>query len=173
MFFAPVIVTNILDFRELYNINESQGEDLSLSVRTVSGNTCISKSNDYILSIWEDIMGITNQSGASLDERRSIILSKLIKNSFSLDVLRSKLDALCGGRYELSMDSSFTTLTVRIASVSLFLLNAIIDMLESLIPLNVMLDIQVIYNSYGKLSLYKHSELSSYTHQELREESDL
>ena len=170
MFNAPIIFSNIKDLKDIWDINELQGGAITSDVMTVDGNTTIGKSSSDMLADWESIIGIEYQDALNLSKRRAIILSKLIYSNVNRDILIDRLNVLCRDEnYTLTFNSSFTELNLTFDSISPDLLDAVIDMLDTTLPLNVIFNLEIIYNSYGSLSTNTHSDLSVYTNIQLRE----
>lgn len=69
---------------------------------------------------------------------------------------------------EISEDR--TNLNVKIALTSKKMRSAIADMLEEMLPLNMLYSTQIMYNTWGMLENYTWGELESRTWEQLRSE---
>ena len=61
-------------------------------------------------------------------------------------------------------------MVVKVALKSKKMIDAVENMLESYIPLNIALKVIIMYNTYEILQKYTYEELQKYTYKNLREE---
>lgn len=171
MFNAPDIVTQIPDISKIYEINEGQGEQLDDDVAQINSDIFVDSMGDDTLKHWEKIFDLTVPDDSSLDDRRIKVKGKMMeKLPYSYRVVISNLDALLPNGYDLYINDDLTYMQVKIVLTSKYMLANVTQFLESIVPLNIVLDVVLKYNTYGLLGLYTHQQLSTYKYQELQDE---
>ena len=101
----------------------------------------------------------------SADVRRFKIRSKLLGDNTSL---RTKLDTLIGkDKYRISIDPIKCHVIFNLELSAQNLKNAVAELLEKVLPLNLTYEINLAYNKHADLASYQHKELNNYTHKEL------
>ena len=79
------------------------------------------------------------------------------------------LDDLIGETdYSLSRDVINKTITVKLSLQSRFKADAVNDLLDRIIPADIILNTTVAYTTSDDMSKYTHDELSAYTHNEIK-----
>lgn len=116
------------------------------------------------LEIWEHILGITAPDN-DVEVRRFTIRSKLLGDRTSL---RTKLNILLGeDNYKIAVDPIKCHITFNLELSVQSLKNAVVEMLEKVLPMNLTYEISYAYNKHSDLRAYKHQDLKEYTHKEL------
>ena len=119
----------------------------------------------YGLSRWEGMMKLP--PSGSLEERREAVLARLREiPPFTMRSLTAALEALCES-VEIALDPPRYTLRVRVAPASK--LAAARALLARRLPANILLDLDILRQSHGKLGGYRHRELTAFTHRAARE----
>lgn len=99
---------------------------------------------------------------------RSLLLDK---RPYTMRMLDGALCSLCGADgYELSEDVVRGVLTVRLKLGKKDKFNAVRNLLERIVPVDMAIDADYLYNTHGQLSEKTHGQLSAYTHEQLRSE---
>lgn len=124
------------------------------------------------ISRWEKMIGISPFGTDTLEDRRFRIINRLnAQLPYSYKMLESHLIQMCGETgYRMSYDKDTFTLTIKIALTSKKQYDEILELVNQMIPLNIVLDYDLLYNNYNVLSGYTHAELSAHTHGALRNE---
>lgn len=119
---------------------------------------------------WEKILGIKPAGTDKLDDRRFRIVNRLnSKLPYTLRGLRRKLSQMCGtDGYTIEYDPDTWTLAIKIALTQKKQYSELGKMLRDMIPQNIILDYDLLYNTYAGLQGYTHSVLAGYTHHQLR-----
>ena len=82
--------------------------------------------------------------------------------------LRTKLDTLIGkDKYRISIDPINCHVIFNLELSAQNLKNAVAELLEKVLPLNLTYEINLAYNKHADLASYQHKELNNYTHKEL------
>lgn len=119
---------------------------------------------------WESILGIQPMGGDTLEDRRFRIINKInAQLPYTFRMLEAHLNQLCGkDGYTMSYNPDTWTLRIRVALTRKSQLNAVREIIEEMIPVNLILDYNLQYNSHAILSVFTHAQLNKYTHGELR-----
>lgn len=119
-------------------------------------------------------MEITPFDTDAIEFRNFRIHARLLEDKpYTYRTLCKQLAALCGSDgYTIKLDHDAYTLTVRVALKSKQFWNEAEQMLERVVPLNLILDVDLMYNTHGiiKGTGLTRGQLAKYTHKELREE---
>ena len=122
---------------------------------------------------WEKLLGISPKASDTLADRRFAILTKINGDlPYTWNSLLKKLNTLCEGDNEITMtyDNDNFILSVKVALTSKKHLNEVADLLERIVPANIIYDCDLKYNTYQMLRDYTHQALQAYTHEQLRNE---
>lgn len=108
---------------------------------------------EYGISRWEKILNIYPGAKESLEDRRFRILSRLNeKLPFTIRMLRSQLDELCGeGNAYAQLEDYFLYVGIRDKSSSA--ISDIQEMLLRVVPVNLVISMRAVVQSEGKISV--------------------
>lgn len=126
--------------------------------------------DEYACSRWEKMLGIVPANDMTLDDRQFNIYTKLYQDTpYSIGKLREILDYLVGETdYALTRDVVNKTISVKLSLGSRFKANAVQDLLDKIVPADMILNISVAYTTNENMSKYTHNDLSTYTHNEIK-----
>ena len=121
---------------------------------------------------WEEILKITPKPTSTLDERKFTILTRLNEQlPYTMRTLDNSLKALCGeNKYSIELTSNEYTLLVKLALIAKNNFNDVVNLLNRVLPANIIIKVQIMYNSHKKLSVYTHEKLRQSNHSNLRNE---
>nr|WP_293700386.1 putative phage tail protein [uncultured Peptostreptococcus sp.] len=170
--FIPPVYADIKEFQALA---KSYNAELTLTANRldeIHNNFFIDGLNDYGCSRWENILGLKSNSSFTLDERRFAIKTKLVgQRPYTYKKLASLLDNLVGvDGYKMKLDPVSNHLLVRLDLGAKRMMYAVNDLLENVVPQNISLEIELLYNTHEILSGKTHNDLAGYTHEALKEE---
>lgn len=114
-----------------------------------------------------DVVGLDFQ-----DKVFKIKTALLDKRPYNDANIRSMLSSLCGEngyRIEINRADKSVVVGVDLGRKNQF--NAVLDLLNNVIPSDMTITVELLYNLYGNLAVYTHGELSSKTHEHLRSEA--
>ena len=135
--------------------------------------------NLFIVSIdksgaerYEQMLNLKSLASDTLESRRFRILTRYNEQApYTKKVLNQLLDSLLGnGSYVLSVDHENKSLNVKIELTMVNMFNSVIDMLERITPQNMVITVELRYNTYQLLQGFSHSQLTKFTHKDLRED---
>jgi chaperonin cofactor prefoldin len=171
MFNAPEVYTQIPDIAQIYALNDEQNIELDDAIVKLIGNLFITEATLEAVRHWEKILDITPSGSDTLEDRRFRVQSKMNETaSYSKALIDEKLRSLCGdGEYSMVIDENRQSCDVVITLASKNQLEYVKEMLDNILPLNMVCTVSLMYNTYNFVAPYTHNQLHSYTHQAIRE----
>ncbi len=170
-FHCPEAIENIRDVKAVFDMNDEINPvldaerlelDLFVGTATVKG-----------IARRERLYGIRPNDTDSLENRRYRLLAK--ENDripYTVRTLRNKLSVLCGkDGYRIFLEDE--RLTVQVSLIRKNMLGDICRLLESIVPLNIVLCVGLLYNQYQGLERFSYGEMRKFTYEQLREETIL
>lgn len=171
MFDAPKIITQIPDIAQIYSINDKQAAEIEEAIEKLEGNIILDTMSEENTKDWERFLKLPVQDDDTLDDRRLRVKAKnLEKLPYTYRVVASRLNTLCPDGYDMEINNERTHIAVKIALKSKKMIDTVEDMLDNYIPLNMTIDVSLMYNTHAMLGRYTHRQLEKYTHRQLREE---
>lgn len=169
---VPDVLKDVREIRAIMQAENVETDDLNKAVALYLDNTYLMNADAYGIERWEAIIGLTPKLTDTLDERRFAILARINEQlPFTLRSLEQQLATLCGADgYHIDLDHNAYTLTVRVALSAKSMIDAVRALLNRVVPANMVIDVDLLYNKHSTLSGYTHKELSDYTHGQLRDE---
>ena len=136
-------------------------------------NQFIDYAGEYGLSQWESMLDIIPKSTDAVEDRRFRILTYLKGNRpYTDEKLEELLDQLCGANgYLIERDYDKYSFTFKLNLGVKSQLDSAADMLERIIPKNLLLTVTLNYNRHKDLKQkFTHGGMKPYTHKSLRED---
>ena len=170
MFNAPIVFTNIPDIAQIYAINDVQEARLDRVVDALENNIFLNDMTEEMIARWERMLKLIPLANDSIEDRRFRVKAKALeKLPYSYRVIISRLNTLCPGGYQFIINEDRTSLSVKLALTSKKMMADVQELLERVVPLNMIFDVSILYTQYEKLGAFTHAELSKYTYAEFRE----
>ena len=121
---------------------------------------------------WEKMLKIEPMGTDTLEDRRFRIINRLnAQLPYTYRMLEHHMNQMCGeGGYTMKYTPEDWKLTVKVALTQKKQFAEILDLINTMIPANIVLDYDLLYNSYELLAGYTHEQLAAYTHGQLRNE---
>ena len=128
--------------------------------------------SEYGIKRWEKILNISPLGTDSLEDRRFRIINRLnAQLPYTYRMMQNRLNQMCGADgYTMTYDADTWTLTVRVALTRKNQLADALKVIEEMLPVNIVLDFDLLYNSHVVLSRFTYAHLSAYTHSALYSE---
>ena len=93
---------------------------------------------------------------------------------FTLESLQEKLNAICGeDGYTLEMIYDKFILNIKLSLLKKHLFFTINNLLEWIVPVNLIINFSLDYNVWGDLSKYKWGEINKYIWGEIKESEEI
>lgn len=162
---------SLRDFIEVARAEEPEIRALLEAIDTSLNNFFIPIANEQGIARYERMLGIFPSEGEDLEARRFRVLSKWNDRlPYTEQELCSRLTSLCGeDGYELSIDYANYNLTVKVALTNQDILPMVRELLDKMVPCNMVTNLYLMYTTHEWLKEYTHQDLSRYTHKELTE----
>ena len=127
---------------------------------------------EYGIKRWEKMLRISPMGTDTLEDRRFRIINRLnAQLPYTFRMLEAHLIQMCGENdYTISYDTASWTLSIRIALTSKKQFDEILVLVNQMIPVNIILDYDLLYNTHDVLSAFTHGRLAAYTYGALRNE---
>jgi hypothetical protein len=170
--YLPQVLQTIREFKALINAEQPEASDLWAAFEDVMDDQFIREATENGISRWEKVLSIVPQATRTLDERRFLILAKINEQApYSFNALKARLDSLCGADgYEVTVSNQTYTLTVKVALTAKNSFGDVSELLQRVVPANMVIDISLKYNQHQTLAAFTNVQLSNYTHYQLRNE---
>lgn len=170
--YLPPVMRVFKENKEIAKAENPQIIKLWQAVRTGMDDQFIQTSTEYGISRRERMLNIFPSGSDTLETRKFRLLTFYNQQApYTRRVLRNLLTALCGENgYTLSIDAVNKIIRVRVELTVRGMFNAVQDLLERIVPANMVIDVQLRYNQYNKFSSFTHAQLAAFTHNQLRNE---
>lgn len=155
---------------------ETENHEFAIMWKAVDRVLCnrfISIADEYGISQFEKMLGITPNADDTLDFRRAVVKSKWCNQMpYTEKGLKEKLAILCGNEEDFiyEIDANSYILKIKIALVKKNMVNEVLNILEQMIPENMQIEVELLYNTHEMLAAYKYGDLGNYTYGKLRDE---
>lgn len=169
----PAVILNIDEIKALYDMEEKTGMQLEKILGNLDSDIHISTATAEGIARREKILGINPLDTDSFEDRKFRVNTKWYDTyPYTLPNLKSRLDDLVGNEnYTLELDYDVLMMKCRLALERKEMYNAVIDLIEKIVPLNISLDISVMYNCHLDITSYTHEQLSQLSHKTIKEET--
>lgn len=169
MFDAPQIIKNVPDISQIYDMNEGQAESLDKGIETIDQNVYLDTMSEENTEKWENLLNLKAQDTDTLDDRRTRVKAKVLeKLPYTYRTIIRRITALCQDGFSFEVNG--TEVKVKVALKSKRMASAVEELLENCLPLDMIFEVTLMYNTHAMLGKYTNKELSAYTHRQLREE---
>ena len=156
--YLPEYLRPIKQLKEITRVEQDIIDGLNSDLDSIERELYIESAGDYGLGRLEKMLGIYDIDYKDLDYRRFRLLLKL--TSSSTPSIRERLNNILGEE-NFTMEMVDNCLEVRIVVKSKEYLEEIRGLLDKIVPLNIELDVRILYVSHKMLSKYTHKELSA------------
>ena len=170
--YVPEFLRELKEYKAVFGAEQTEIEgSWNALERLLDDSFLCSASQDGIVR-FEKMLGIVPKSTDTLEQRRLAIQVRLSESRpFTFRMLKLKLAALCGeGCFSASVEPVSCTLAVRLALCSKDRLQDADKLLKRIVPANIGISLDLIYNNHEKVSALTHGQLASYTNKMVRDE---
>lgn len=170
--YLPLVFQEVREFEAITIAQQPEVDKLHSELKIVEDNFFIASLDERGCERWESMLDITPTTTETLTDRRFAIQTKYGETlPYTWAALTARLDTMVGaGAYDLIEDTARYTLTLKIGLANKNQLAAVKKLMESLVPCNIILDIQLKYNTNKMLKAYTNGQLQAFTHSAMREE---
>lgn len=168
--YLPSVVSEIGKVSELMSISQVQVDDLWSDLAVVLDSQFVNLADEVSVSRYETMLGILPKSSWTLAERKENILSVLaIGLPYTLANLELQLKNICGENSVIvEVYASEYLLYVRVDLEVRTKYDMVEDLVQRMMPANLVLDISLGYNKYGDLVDLSHGEMDIMTYYDVK-----
>ncbi|EOS27670.1 hypothetical protein C806_00117 [Lachnospiraceae bacterium 3-1] len=150
-----------------------------VEIQALEDITEVFKNNQFILSAdeqgikkYEIMLGVTALDDDTLENRKFRVLSRWNNTiPYTVFTLKEKLENLCGkDGYILEALNEEYRVFVRVALTSKKNYRMVEEMLNEVIPANMIVDLSLLYNQHSTLGKFTNRQLAMYTQNQIRNE---
>jgi hypothetical protein len=170
--YLPGVLREIKEFKALSAAENTEVIGLWEELENVLDDQFVNESTLNGVKRWERILGIKALDTDTLSDRKFRILTRLNEQlPYTYTNLEAQLNLLCGrDGYKLILDSSAYALTVKVALTVKKKYAEVSNLLDRVVPCNIVITLLLMYNQNSTLHQYTHVQLRHKTYGELREE---
>lgn len=168
----PLVIKRILEFEKIADTENPEINNLWAAHKGVLDNQFIKTLTEEGCERWENILNIVPMGTDTLEGRRFRILARINADlPFTFRQLENMLYALCGDDYTCELINNDYKLVIRLALGVRRQYDEVSSLLKKVVPANLLIDLDLLWNQYLLLEPFIHEDLEPYTHEELREEN--
>lgn len=170
--YLPEFMRGFREIKFLTGKQQEQAETLWVSLDTIWNNQFIETLDEEGCARWEKMLKIRNKDTYTLPERRNKILGKMVEQRpFTMKSLKKTLTMLCGADgYSVELTPAEYILRVRIALTSKNMYGDVKELIDKIVPANLIVDAGLMYNQHSKVGNFTYAQLATHTHEQLRSE---
>lgn len=170
--YLPNVIKKLEEIKQIMSAEQKQIDELWDFIYKILNEAFLDSAENIGLSRWETILNITPLDTDTSDIRRMRIHTRLLEDvPYTWNNLRQMLGGLCGeDGFTLELKSKEYTLIIKVALKSKKLKDEVVKMAERVVPANLILDIDLLYNTYELLKQITWEQATTKTYQQLRDE---
>lgn len=170
--YYPMVMSEV---REFQHISAAENPELGLlwqAVQNVLDDQFIRDATINGVARREKMLKITPFTSDTLDERKFRLLARYIEDiPYTVPTLRNSLSSICGPNgYRMNLIHNTFTLIVKVELVAKRNLETVRDLLDRIVPMNMIIDLDLMYNQHRTFQPFTHRQLQAYQHAALRNE---
>lgn len=170
--YYPPFIAELREINLLSNTLQLKVDDVNNKLDDILNNQFVQDANEDGIKKYEEMLGIVNKPGETLDDRRFKLKAKINEQlPYTYTMLKNNLATLCGSdgyTIELWPEQYKIAVMVELKSKNNF--NEVKSMLGRILPCNLVYTVGLIYNQHITLKPYQHSQLNKWTHSHIRNE---
>lgn len=165
--YLPEILKKYAEFKEMAKVEQPQVEELWDNIDRLLLEAFVQDESEIGASKWEHIMNIEPFDTDTLEIRNLRIHGRMLEDvPYTYRFLQNQMETLCGADgYTMTLINDNFILKVRVSLKHKKLIREVDNMVERITPLNLILDVDLAYNTHRMLRDYKltHRQLKNYT----------
>ena len=168
----PPYLRQYQEMQQIMSVEETEIETINNTHNQLVDNRYITTCDETGIRHFETMLHITPMLNDTLEDRKMRCITRWNqKLPYNYRVLENKLIQLCGENgYSLDLNFPELKLTIQLALGVKNQFNIVKDMVIEMIPCNIVANIQLMYNTHEILKGKTHSQLTSFTYGQVRDE---
>lgn len=169
--YLPEFMREYREIKVICEKEQKQIESLWREVEKIWDNQFIETADERTITKWEQMLGVHVGDTWTLDDRRNKILSIITEQRpYTDETINIMLKSIFGeGNYKIEYRNPLEML-ISVSFNSKNEIKNINDMLDRILPANLIWNVDIFHNKYSLLLSYTHEQLGSYTHEQLRDQ---
>lgn len=171
--YFPDLLKEVREFQKLAEAENPELLFLWDELGAVLDNQFIDTAMQMGVARREKMLKISPKATDTLEERKFRLIARYNENiPYTLRALHGQLSILCGENgYRLEVNYGAFTLKTKLELTNRKNVEAVGGMLERIVPMNMLLKVELLYNQHQLLRKLTHEEMRVYNHLDLREEA--
>lgn len=170
--YLPEIFRNIREFRAIAAAETPEVTDLWETLEEVFDDQFLNEATENGIARRERMLGIVPSATDTLDSRRFRLKTMYGEAlPYTRRSLEAQLRELCGGNgYALDFETGSFTVSVKVALSVRSQVNAVAEMLERVLPYNMVFSVALMYNQWHQLTPKIWNEYKKLTWKSIKED---
>ena len=170
--YLPKFMKEIKEIQVIMNVFEPFIQNINSEIENLTNCMFILETNEEGIENYEKMLGIAPKLTESLERRRyRIFLKYNEKLPYTYKNLITMLDNICGeGNYLINLSTEKFLLIVRVNLKTKDLIETVAETLERVVPINICIDVALLYKTWGDLKGYRWGDLKSVSWGKIKEE---
>lgn len=172
MDYLPGIMQDYEEMQQIMQVEQPGIEALWEACDSLMNEVYVQTETGLGAKRWESILDISPKDTDTLEVRNFRIQGRLVEDlPYTYRMFERQLIALCKekGHSLFMTEQNGLTLKIRVALSAKELKDEVVKLAERIVPCNIILDVELMYNTHAMLKGYTHAGLSDTTHAQLRE----
>ena len=171
--YLPSFMQEHKEMQEIMKAEQPEIDLLWIAAEGVFADQFILDATTNGVSRWESMIGISPKGTDTLEERKFRILSELNQElPYTFRKLEQVLTTLCGpDGYLVRLFAAEYRVSVRVALNNSSNYSEVKNIVNKMIPANMMCNVELMYTTHDELKVFTHGEMTAYTHEQLRNEA--
>lgn len=167
--YLPPFFRDIREFRAIFEAVGAELDTLQSAIETAINNQFVSTADAVGLKRLAKSLHLTQNYADSEDLRFALRSLLLDKRPYTMKMLDASLKDLCSENgYTLSRDTEKGVLSVRLDLQNKDKFDAVKNLLERIVPSNMLINAHYLYNTHVMLFDKTHGALAAHTHEQIR-----
>lgn len=167
----PDAVFEIREIREAIEAGDREGEKLENYIEELNDNITVKNSKKSGIERREQILHIQPSNRADLEARKMAVIAKwCVPAIYTERILQNRLKSVLTDGYSLKVCIPEKKISVILQLKHYKNRKIVWEMLEGIVPLDQIIDVVIIYNTYRAYKPYAYKELRKKTYNQLRTE---
>lgn len=170
--YYPTIMKEIREFQQIAEVENPEFNLVWQELQNVLDDQFIRDATVNGVSRRERMLKITPFTSDTLDERKFRLLARYNEDiPYTVPNLKISLANICGSNgYRMNLINNTFTLIIKVELVAKRNLETVRQLLERVVPMNMIIDLDLMYNQHKTLHPYTHRQLQQFTQYALRNE---
>lgn len=169
--YLPFFMQNVEEIKKIMEVSQPEVENINQNLKILLQDLFVLNSTENATKHYEKMFNIIPKFSDTLEKRQLDIL--VLYNQilpFTLETLKEKLNAICGENgYTLNIIYEKFILNVKLVLDKKSLIFTVEDLLERIVPVNIIINISIDYNVWKDLNIYNWKSLNIYRWGDIKE----